>query len=200
MSGPGAASGCCPCKGRTEAPLTAPLFPIQQVLSEEEIDENFKALFRQLAGEVGRGVAEGSSGAVRGGLSRGRVPSSLLPQDLEISVKELRTILNRIISKREHPRRPLPAPRPAPAPSGLRSLGFCSSTEPNPLLFAGGVLEPVSLADKDLRTKGFSLESCRSMVNLMDVSCRDLSQEQLRKRDQALWSVDRPAPSWSLSR
>uniref|UniRef100_A0A2K5EUK8 Calpain-1 catalytic subunit n=1 Tax=Aotus nancymaae TaxID=37293 RepID=A0A2K5EUK8_AOTNA len=63
-----------------------------QVLSEEEIDENFKALFRQLAGE-----------------------------DMEISVKELRTILNRIISKH-----------------------------------------------KDLRTKGFSLESCRSMVNLMD--------------------------------
>lgn len=28
-------------------------FSIQQVLSEEEIDENFKALFRQLAGEVG---------------------------------------------------------------------------------------------------------------------------------------------------
>uniref|UniRef100_F7C609 Calpain-1 catalytic subunit n=1 Tax=Callithrix jacchus TaxID=9483 RepID=F7C609_CALJA len=66
--------------------------PDEQVLSEEEIDENFKALFRQLAGE-----------------------------DLEISVKELRTILNRIISKH-----------------------------------------------KDLRTKGFSLESCRSMVNLMD--------------------------------
>lgn len=116
-----------------------PLFPIQQVLSEEEIDENFKALFRQLAGEVGRGVAEGSSGAVRGGLSRGRVPSSLLPQDLEISVKELRTILNRIISKREHPRRPLPAPRPAPASSGLRSLGFCSSTEPNPTLCSSWV-------------------------------------------------------------
>ncbi|CAD7670086.1 unnamed protein product [Nyctereutes procyonoides] len=67
-------------------------FSIQQVLSEEEIDENFKALFRQLAGE-----------------------------DMEISVKELQTILNRIISKH-----------------------------------------------KDLRTKGFSLESCRSMVNLMD--------------------------------
>ncbi|XP_008071111.1 calpain-1 catalytic subunit-like, partial [Carlito syrichta] len=28
--------------------------------------------------------------------------------------------------------------------------------------------ELVFLADKDLRTKGFSLESCRSMVNLMD--------------------------------
>lgn len=145
MSGPSAASSCCPCKGRTGAPLTAPPFPIQQVLSEEEIDENFKTLFRQLAGEVGRGVAEGASGALSDGLSRGRVPSSLLPQDLEISVKELQTILNRIISKH-----------------------------------------------KDLRTKGFSLESCRSMVNLMDVSCRDLSQEQLRKRDTPLWSVDRP--------
>uniref|UniRef100_A0A2K6F391 Calpain-1 catalytic subunit n=1 Tax=Propithecus coquereli TaxID=379532 RepID=A0A2K6F391_PROCO len=66
--------------------------PDEQVLSEEEIDENFKALFRQLAGA-----------------------------DMEISVKELQTILNRIISKH-----------------------------------------------KDLRTKGFSLESCRSMVNLMD--------------------------------
>uniref|UniRef100_G1SJ23 Calpain-1 catalytic subunit n=1 Tax=Oryctolagus cuniculus TaxID=9986 RepID=G1SJ23_RABIT len=66
--------------------------PDEQVLSAEEIDENFKALFRQLAGE-----------------------------DLEISVRELQTILNRIISKH-----------------------------------------------KDLRTKGFSMESCRSMVNLMD--------------------------------
>ncbi|XP_033272216.1 calpain-1 catalytic subunit isoform X3 [Orcinus orca] len=66
--------------------------PDEQVLSEEEIDENFKSLFRQLAGE-----------------------------DMEISVKELQTILNRIIGKH-----------------------------------------------KDLRTKGFSLESCRSMVNLMD--------------------------------
>ena len=33
------------------------------------------------------------------------------------------------------------------------------------------VLRLVFLADKDLRTTGFSLESCRSMVNLMDVSC-----------------------------
>lgn len=62
------------------------------MLSEGEIDESFKALFSKLAGE-----------------------------DMEISVKELRTILNRIVSKH-----------------------------------------------KDLRTDGFSLESCRSMVNLMD--------------------------------
>uniref|UniRef100_A0A2K6E1F9 Calpain-1 catalytic subunit n=1 Tax=Macaca nemestrina TaxID=9545 RepID=A0A2K6E1F9_MACNE len=53
--------------------------PDEQVLSEEEIDENFKALFRQLAGE-----------------------------DMEISVKELRTILNRIISKRDCPLSPMP--------------------------------------------------------------------------------------------
>ncbi|XP_014166829.1 calpain-1 catalytic subunit [Geospiza fortis] len=63
-----------------------------KVLRESEIDENFKQLFKQLAGP-----------------------------DLEISVTELQTILNRIIAKH-----------------------------------------------KDLRTKGFSLESCRSMVNLMD--------------------------------
>lgn len=66
--------------------------PEEKVLSEGEIDESFKALFSKLAGE-----------------------------DMEISVKELRTILNRIVSKH-----------------------------------------------KDLRTDGFSLESCRSMVNLMD--------------------------------
>ncbi|XP_052619046.1 calpain-1 catalytic subunit isoform X2 [Peromyscus californicus insignis] len=66
--------------------------PDEKVLSEEEIDDTFKTLFSKLAGE-----------------------------DMEISVKELQTILNRIISKH-----------------------------------------------KDLRTDGFSLESCRSMVNLMD--------------------------------
>uniref|UniRef100_A0A669QGZ4 Calpain-1 catalytic subunit n=1 Tax=Phasianus colchicus TaxID=9054 RepID=A0A669QGZ4_PHACC len=64
----------------------------KKLLSEAEIDENFKQLFRQLAGP-----------------------------DMEISVTELQTILNRIIAKH-----------------------------------------------KDLRTKGFSIESCRSMVNLMD--------------------------------
>ncbi|XP_064293559.1 calpain-1 catalytic subunit isoform X2 [Phalacrocorax carbo] len=66
--------------------------PDEKVLSESQIDDNFKQLFKQLAGA-----------------------------DMEISVRELQTILNRIISKH-----------------------------------------------KDLRTKGFSIESCRSMVNLMD--------------------------------
>nr|XP_033809969.1 calpain-1 catalytic subunit [Geotrypetes seraphini]XP_033809970.1 calpain-1 catalytic subunit [Geotrypetes seraphini]XP_033809971.1 calpain-1 catalytic subunit [Geotrypetes seraphini] len=66
--------------------------PEEHILSEEEIDESFKTLFKQLSGP-----------------------------DQEISVKELQTILNKIICKH-----------------------------------------------KDLRTKGFCLESCRSMVNLMD--------------------------------
>ncbi|XP_049691606.1 calpain-1 catalytic subunit isoform X3 [Accipiter gentilis] len=66
--------------------------PDEKVLSESQIDDNFKQLFKQLAGA-----------------------------DMEISVTELQTILNRIIGKH-----------------------------------------------KDLRTKGFSTESCRSMVNLMD--------------------------------
>ncbi|EOA94753.1 Calpain-1 catalytic subunit, partial [Anas platyrhynchos] len=66
--------------------------PDEKVLSEGEIDASFKQLFKQLAGP-----------------------------DMEISVTELQTILNRILSKH-----------------------------------------------KDLRTKGFSIESCRSMVNLMD--------------------------------
>ncbi|XP_036619534.1 calpain-1 catalytic subunit [Trichosurus vulpecula] len=66
--------------------------PDERVLSEEEIDDTFKNLFKQLAGA-----------------------------DMEINVKELQNILNKIVSKH-----------------------------------------------KDLRTNGFSKESCRSMVNLMD--------------------------------
>ncbi|KAJ1105667.1 hypothetical protein NDU88_003072 [Pleurodeles waltl] len=66
--------------------------PEEVIQSEQEIDDGFKNLFKQLAGP-----------------------------DLEVSVKELQTILNKIVGKH-----------------------------------------------KDLRTKGFSMESCRSMVNLMD--------------------------------
>ncbi|XP_056382923.1 calpain-1 catalytic subunit [Hyla sarda] len=72
-------------------PITANL-PSEEVLSEDQLDEGFKELFKKLAGA-----------------------------DMEISVVELQSILNRIMGKH-----------------------------------------------KDLRSKGFSLESCRSMVNLMD--------------------------------
>ncbi|KAM3857364.1 calpain-1 catalytic subunit [Diretmus argenteus] len=71
--------------------VTAEL-PIETELDESQIDQGFKSLFKQLAGP-----------------------------DMEISVTELQTILNRIISKH-----------------------------------------------KDLKTDGFTKESCRSMINLMD--------------------------------
>uniref|UniRef100_A0A8C5I385 Calpain-1 catalytic subunit n=1 Tax=Gouania willdenowi TaxID=441366 RepID=A0A8C5I385_GOUWI len=64
----------------------------EEEISEDSIDDSFKSMFSQLAGE-----------------------------DMEISIYELRTILNRVISRH-----------------------------------------------KDLKTDGFSLESCRTMVNLMD--------------------------------
>ncbi|KAM9500189.1 calpain-1 catalytic subunit isoform 1-T2 [Clarias gariepinus] len=66
--------------------------PKVDVLDESQIDAGFKSLFRQLAGA-----------------------------DMEISVTELQTILNRIVKKH-----------------------------------------------KDLKTDGFTLEACRSMINLMD--------------------------------
>ncbi|XP_029305864.1 calpain-1 catalytic subunit-like isoform X2 [Cottoperca gobio] len=61
-------------------------------LTEDDIEDSFKSMFAQLAGE-----------------------------DMEISIHELRTILNRVVSRH-----------------------------------------------KDLKTDGFSMESCRTMINLMD--------------------------------
>lgn len=79
------------------------------------------------------------------------------PQDLEISVTELQTILNRIIAKRE---------------PGLGFWGVPPRLTSPPSLMPLSVVnaQNVPIPDKDLRTKGFSTESCRSMVNLMDVS------------------------------
>ncbi|RXM33659.1 Calpain-1 catalytic subunit [Acipenser ruthenus] len=64
----------------------------EEEISEDDVDDSFKSMFQQLAGE-----------------------------DMEISRQELRTILNRVVSRH-----------------------------------------------KDLKTDGFSVESCRSMVNLLD--------------------------------
>ncbi|KAJ8250837.1 hypothetical protein COCON_G00227590 [Conger conger] len=71
--------------------ISADLEDVEDI-SEDDIDDSFKSMFAQLAGE-----------------------------DMEISVHELRTILNRVVSRH-----------------------------------------------KDLKTDGFSLEACRTMVNLMD--------------------------------
>ncbi|XP_059838497.1 calpain-1 catalytic subunit-like isoform X2 [Hypanus sabinus] len=72
-------------------PITADLEDEEEI-SEDDVEENFKNMFAQLAGE-----------------------------DMEISVFELRTILNRVLSKH-----------------------------------------------RDLKTDGFSMDSCRGMVNLLD--------------------------------
>lgn len=66
--------------------------PDEENLTEDDVEDSFKNMFQQLAGD-----------------------------DMEISVFELRTILNRVVSRH-----------------------------------------------KDLKTDGFSMESCRQMVNLMD--------------------------------
>ncbi|XP_052006587.1 calpain-1 catalytic subunit-like isoform X2 [Xyrauchen texanus] len=67
-------------------------FEDEDEITEDDIDDSFKSMFAQLAGE-----------------------------DMEISVQELRTILNRVVSKH-----------------------------------------------KDIKTDGFCMESCRTMVNLLD--------------------------------
>ena len=71
------------------------------------------------------------------GVSPGQVPSFFFLQDLEISVKELRTILNRIISKRECPRATALHPVSClhlliPHSSRLQDLAFSSHPGLNP--------------------------------------------------------------------
>lgn len=77
--------------------------------------------------------------------------STALPlQDMEITANELKNVLNRVIIKREAA---LPL-HPCREGSAGRDL-TCVLRLP---------------ADKDMNTEGFSLESCRSMIALMDVS------------------------------
>uniref|UniRef100_A0A3Q1AK41 Calpain 11 n=1 Tax=Amphiprion ocellaris TaxID=80972 RepID=A0A3Q1AK41_AMPOC len=78
-------------------------------ITEDDIDDSFKSMFAQLAGE-----------------------------DMEISIRELRTILNRVVSRHQ-----------------------------------------------DLKTDGFSIESCRTMVNLMD---KDGSARLGMVEFQILWN------------
>lgn len=69
---------------------------------------------------------------------------------MEITANELKNVLNRVINKRE------------------AALSFHPCREG----LAGRDLTCVLRlpADKDMNTEGFSLESCRSMIALMDVS------------------------------
>ncbi|KAM7008819.1 LOW QUALITY PROTEIN: calpain-1 catalytic subunit b [Tautogolabrus adspersus] len=84
-------------------------FEIEDDVTESDVDDSFRSMFAQLSGD-----------------------------DMEISVRELRTILNRVVSKH-----------------------------------------------RDLQTDGFSMESCRSMVGLMD---KDGSARLGLLEFQVLWN------------
>lgn len=77
------------------------------------------------------------------------------PQDMEICADELKNVLNRVVNKREQ----LNSARAG------GQWGWCVSS----YLKAAPPSSPY-LSDKDLKTQGFTLESCRSMIALMDVS------------------------------
>lgn len=77
--------------------------------------------------------------------------NSLLPQDMEICADELKNVLNTVVNKRE---------RLAPDVGDGQGPQLSESSS-----------SPFSIPpDKDLKTQGFTLESCRSMIALMDVS------------------------------
>lgn len=76
---------------------------------------------------------------------------SPLPQDMEICADELKNVLNTVVNKRE---------RLAPDVGDGQGPQLSESSS-----------SPFSIPpDKDLKTQGFTLESCRSMIALMDVS------------------------------
>lgn len=82
--------------------------------------------------------------------------SSPLPQDMEICADELKNVLNTVVNKRE---RLMPDAGDGQGPQLSESSSSPFSIPP----------------DKDLKTQGFTLESCRSMIALMDVSFLALS-------------------------
>lgn len=134
-------------------------------------------------------------------------------QDMEISVRELRTILNRVVCRRELflvwisylleklliseisftlllsavEFDPLAGRlwRPAVCQIPVGNTGPCVDCLSSALSVQLCLCRPECfsqvfvISDKDLKTDGFSVESCRTMVNLMDVSCWVNRQESI---------------------
>lgn len=91
---------------------------------------------------------------------------------MEISIHELKTILNRVVTRREFHCSPNILYLNMPLLYFEWTLTDCSldcSDLCNCVFFA--------ISDKDLKTDGFSTDSCRTMVNLMDVSSFDIRHE-----------------------
>lgn len=86
---------------------------------------------------------------------------------MEISIHELKTILNRVVTRREFHCSP-----------NILYLNM-------PLVYFEWTLTDLcncvffAISDKDLKTDGFSTDSCRTMVNLMDVSSFDIRHEYM---------------------
>lgn len=137
------------------------LFPTQPAPAsageESEEDQQFRTIFQEIAGDVSTREPETVSNHAF--ILPLRV---LLPlQDMEITANELKNVLNRVIIKRE------------------AALSFRPCRE---ALAGGGLTCVLRLpADRDMNTEGFSLESCRSMIALMDVSFVSSASGWLRR-------------------
>lgn len=76
-------------------------------------------------------------------------------------------------------------------PFAPHSLNFLSR-----LGFDAWAQPPPSSSDKDLKTDGFSLDSCRNMVNLMDVSSWHCGQGPASL--MLSWQHDLSAGAWAV--
>lgn len=119
---------------------------------ESDEERQFRQVFKQLAGEVGFSATFAPSPTRRSLLTWRTLwfahVSACVIQDMEVSPTELMNILNRIIKKRK---------------ACLFESRFTS-------FVASGLKGCLCVSDGDLKTDGFSIESCRSMVAVMDVS------------------------------
>lgn len=105
---------------------------------------------------------------------------SLPPQDMEICADELKNVLNRVVNKRE-----------------WFTLWGCGGGGGEGQQ-QGSMCHYLNVApcssprppDKDLKTEGFTLESCRSMIALMDVSFPPFPPQPSHQPLCSLWGLE----------